>query len=211
MTWDASTQTLSYWIDGVLGGTLTGDLAQQYFGGSDLVHIGFTGSTGSTGNWQLIHVADFEANLLCAECASDGEAGHSHGDALAADAPITGTAGNDTLVGGAGDDTLIGGLGADTLTGGGGHDHFVYQAAAEGGDTIKDFAVAEDSLNFSASGFGGGLVAGQQLVAGTNFVADANPTATSDTGTFLFNTDTHDLVWDFDGLGAGAGRADCAF
>ena len=45
VTWDASTQTLSYWIDGKLGGTLTGDLAQQYFGGSDLVHFGFTGST----------------------------------------------------------------------------------------------------------------------------------------------------------------------
>ena len=67
----------------------------------------------------------------------------------------------------------------------------------------EDFAVAEDSLSFSASGFGAGLVAGQQLVAGTNFVADANPTATSETGTFLFNTETHDLAWDFDGSGAG--------
>ena len=204
VTWDASTQTLSYWVDGVLGGTLTGDLAQQYFGGSNLVHFGFTGSTGTTGDWQMVHVAELDANLLCAECASDGDAGHSHGDALVADAPITGSAGNDILTGGPGDDTLIGGLGADTLTGGAGHDHFAYQLAAEGGDTIKDFSVAEDSLNFSAAGFGGGLVAGQQLVAGTNFVADANPTATSDTGTFLFNTDAHDLAWDFDGSGAGA-------
>ena len=83
--------------------------------------------------------------------------------------------GNDELVGGAGDDTLIGGLGADTLTGGAGHDHFVYQSAAEGGDTIKDFAVAEDSLNFSAAGFGGGLVAGQQLVAGTKLCCGREP------------------------------------
>ena len=52
VTWDASTQTLSYWIDGQLGGTLTGDLAQQYFGGSDLVHFGFTGSTGKAVGWQ---------------------------------------------------------------------------------------------------------------------------------------------------------------
>ena len=209
MTWDASTQTLSYWIDGQLGGTLTGDLAQQYFGGSDLVHFGFTGSTGtgrSGGNVQQVHVTALEGNYLCAECETDqshDEAGHSHLEALAPNETINGTPGNDTLVGGLGDDTLIGGLGADTLTGGAGRDHFVYQSAAEGGDTIKDFAVAEDSLSFSASGFGAGLVAGQQLVAGTNFVADANPTATSETGTFLFNTETHDLTWDFDGSGAG--------
>ena len=56
VTWDADTQTLSYWVDGVLGGTLTGDLAQQYFGGSDLVHFGFTGSTGKTANGQLVQV-----------------------------------------------------------------------------------------------------------------------------------------------------------
>ena len=106
------------------------------------------------------------------------ETDHSHLEALAPNETITGSPGNDTLIGGPGDDTLIGGLGADTLTGGAGHDHFVYQSAAEGGDTIKDFAVADDSLNFSASGFGAGLIAGQQLVAGTNFIADANPTAT---------------------------------
>ena len=201
VTWDASTQTLSYWIDGQLGGTLTGDLAQQYFGGSDLVHFGFTGSSGKAANGELVHVSEIDGTLLCADCSTD--TGHSH-DALAVGEPITGGPGNDTLLGGPGDDTLVGGLGADTLTGGAGHDHFAYQSAAEGGDTIKDFAVAEDSLNFSASGFGGGLVAGQKLVEGTNFVADANPTATSETGTFLFNTDTHDLVWDFDGSGAGA-------
>ena len=155
---------------------------------------------------QQVHVTALEGSYLCAECETDqshDEAGHSHLEALAPNETIDGTPGNDTLLGGIGDDTLIGGLGADTLTGGAGRDHFVYQSAAEGGDTIKDFAVAEDSLSFSASGFGAGLVAGQQLVAGTNFVADANPTATSETGTFLFNTDTHDLVWDFDGLGAG--------
>jgi Ca2+-binding RTX toxin-like protein len=209
VTWDASTNTLSYWIDGNLGGTLTGDLAQQYFGGSDLVHFGFTGSTGtgrSGGNVQQVHVTSLEGSYLCAECETDqshDEAGHSHLQATAPNETIDGTPGNDTLVGGLGDDSLIGGLGADTLTGGAGRDHFVYQSAAEGGDTIKDFAVAEDSLSFSASGFGAGLVAGQQLVAGTNFAADANPTATSETGTFLFNTETHDLTWDFDGSGAG--------
>ena len=71
VTWDASTQTLSYWIDGQLGGTLTGDLAQQYFGGSDLVHFGFTGSTGTSrsgGNVQQVHVTALDGSYLCAEC-----------------------------------------------------------------------------------------------------------------------------------------------
>jgi hypothetical protein len=58
-------------------------------------------------------------------------------------------------------------------------------------------------LSFSASGFGGGLVAGQLLVVGESFIADANPTATTYVGTFLFNTETHDLAWDLDGWGAG--------
>ena len=60
VTWDASTQTLSYWIDGKLGGTLTGDLAQQYFGGSELVHFGFTASTGSSSNAQYVNVTGFK-------------------------------------------------------------------------------------------------------------------------------------------------------
>ena len=195
VTWDASSQTLSYWIDGKLSGALTGDLAKQYFGGSELVHFGFTGSTGSSANVQDVKVTGFDGDLLCAECETD----HSH-DA-AANNPITGGPGNDNLIGGPGDDALIGGLGADTLTGGVGRDHFVYQSAAERGDTIKDFALEDDSLSFSAAGFGGGLVAGQRLVADTSFISNAHPTATSETGTFLFNTDTHDLVWDFDGSG----------
>lgn len=116
---------------------------------------------------------------------------------------LTGNSGNNVLTGLGGNDALIGGLGADTLTGGAGKDQFVYLSAAEGSDHIQDFTVTEDSLVFSASGFGGGLVARQQLVAGVSFVADAAPTAATNAGTFLFNTDTHDLLWDFDGLGAG--------
>jgi Ca2+-binding RTX toxin-like protein len=107
------------------------------------------------------------------------------------------------LTGGTGHDALVGGLGADVLTGGAGRDHFVYRIATEGGDTIKDFAIADDFLDISASGFGGGLVAGQSLVAGTSFISGSNPTATAGSGTFLFNTDTHDLAWDADGSGSG--------
>jgi VCBS repeat-containing protein len=52
--WDVSTQTLTYGFDGVVRGTLTGDLALQYFGGSDFVYYGFGGGTGGSTNLQQI-------------------------------------------------------------------------------------------------------------------------------------------------------------
>jgi hypothetical protein len=193
ITWDASTQTLSYLVDGVVN-TLTGDIVQQYLGGSDLVSFGFTGSTGKVGNLQMIKVTTLDADLF---------SNHDDAHAASLSTPIAGGPENDNLTGGTGHDALVGGLGADVLTGGAGRDHFVYHIATEGGDTIKDFAIADDFLDISASGFGGGLVAGQSLVAGTSFISGSNPTATAGSGTFLFNTDTHDLAWDADGSGSG--------
>ena len=116
---------------------------------------------------------------------------------------LGGGAGNDALSGAAGDDVLSGGAGADTLTGGTGKDTFVYLSASEGGDTISGFVVVDDTLQISAAGFGGNLVAGQQLVAGTTFISNADPFATAATGTFLYDSDGHDLLWDADGSGAG--------
>ena len=117
---------------------------------------------------------------------------------------LTGGGGSDTLIGNKGDDTLIGGLGADTLNGGDGKDLFVYFAPSEGGDTIQSFVVKDDTLQFSASGFGGGLVAGQHLVAGTTFIANTAPVASTTAGTFLYDTDDHNLLWDADGSGSHA-------
>jgi len=121
---------------------------------------------------------------------------------------LTGLGGNDTLNGGAGNDTLIGGLGADRLIGGQGKDVFVYLSPNEGGDTIQGFIVVDDTLRISASGFGGsavGLVAGQALVDGQNFISNISPTApTAGVGTFLYDTVHHDLLWDHDGTGGDA-------
>ena len=61
VTWDAPSQTLQYWIDGKLGGTLSGDLAGRYFGGSELVNFGFTGATGSAGNSQQVQITHLDA------------------------------------------------------------------------------------------------------------------------------------------------------
>jgi Ca2+-binding RTX toxin-like protein len=84
---------------------------------------------------------------------------------------ITGAANADSLSGGAGDDTIAAGAGADTITGGAGNDTIDVSAAADidtivfsagtadtlaavstanGIDTIANFAVANDILNFAA-------------------------------------------------------------
>ena len=112
---------------------------------------------------------------------------------------MLGGAGNDTLTGGAGDDILVGGLGADRLVGGEGRDTFRFAFAAEGGDSIADFASGEDVFQVSAAGFGGGLVAGAAL-SGAQFVANAGGTATATQAQFLLNTSDGSLWWDADGI-----------
>lgn len=79
---------------------------------------------------------------------------------------MTGGSGNDTLFGGsandiinggAGDDVLYGRGGADTFNGGGGRDTFVIQTdavTAAAADIVKDFAVADDVLNFKVDAAG---------------------------------------------------------
>ena len=76
---------------------------------------------------------------------------------------LTGGSAVDTLHGKNGNDTITGGGGGDSLTGGIGADTFIYNAAADGGDTLQDFngatnfsgATGEgDKLAFSTSGLG---------------------------------------------------------
>jgi Ca2+-binding RTX toxin-like protein len=167
-----------------------------------------------------VRVTALDGSLLCADCGTEGpghshdDAEHHHGDGEHEHSDtehehidgitITGGPTNDTFAGTDGDDVMIGGLGADTLTGGAGNDRFVYRFATEGGDKILDFSITEDSLSFSASGFGAGLTPGMSLVAGINFIASENPAATTTASTFLFNTETHELSWDVDGSADGA-------
>jgi Ca2+-binding RTX toxin-like protein len=113
---------------------------------------------------------------------------------------LEGAEGNDTLIGNDGADTLVGGLGADILDGGRGSDSFVYRSPEEGGDTILNFDFKNDTIQVSASGFGGGLVAGQAEVT---LVSNAKPEASTTEGTFLYDTNDHQLLWDADGSGSG--------
>ena len=63
---------------------------------------------------------------------------------------ISGLAGNDVITGGGGADNITGGTGADNLTGGAGVDTYV-MLSADLGDTITDFAVAEDRIDYNTT------------------------------------------------------------
>ena len=87
-----------------------------------------------------------------------GENGKDELDGQDGNDEVTGGAGKDKLKGGLGDDTLAGhngkdcltgGEGADELTGGNGPDKFLWQAAADFGDVITDFAAGSDTLKFN--------------------------------------------------------------
>jgi Ca2+-binding RTX toxin-like protein len=90
----------------------------------------------------------------------DGGTGNDRMDGGSGNDQLTGGDGVDTLLGGNGNDVLLGGIGADSLTGGAGADLFVFNSLSEAGDTITDFAAAEDLIDlraiFAASAFGGG-------------------------------------------------------
>jgi Ca2+-binding RTX toxin-like protein len=116
---------------------------------------------------------------------------------------LDGGIGNDTLDGGAGNDLINGGLNADRLTGGSGSDNFSYQNPNEGADVITDFNGNFDRIQVSAAGFGGGLVAGMDLLASGRYVENSTGLATSAVGTgqFIYLTSSNQLYWDGDGEG----------
>ncbi|WP_280960079.1 calcium-binding protein [Enterovirga rhinocerotis] len=113
---------------------------------------------------------------------------------------LFGGGGRDTLRGGAGNDTLIGGAGIDNLYGGIGADTFVLTATTADRDMIRDFVAGEDTLQISASLFGGGLIAGDELTP-EQFVLSTTGRATSATDRFLYVESKGHLYYDADGSG----------
>ncbi len=122
---------------------------------------------------------------------------------------LDGGGGNDSLSGASGNDTLIGGAGADTLAGGNGLDVFRYALATHGADRVTDYLVAQDAIEVSAAGFGGGLVAGMAINVPDRFVANTTglATAPSGIGQFIYETDALTLWFDADGMGGAVARA----
>lgn len=78
VTWNAATQTLSYTVGGVLAGTYTGNLIDDIFG-TNLVHFGYTASTGGAMNKQSINFPDGLCGLPL-ELDTDGDGIPNHLD-----------------------------------------------------------------------------------------------------------------------------------
>ena len=112
-----------------------------------------------------------------------------------------GQGGNDILYGNAGNDRLNGGAGHDTLTGGQDVDYFIFNNVADDADVVTDFTTGVDNIEVSAALFGGGLIVGN-TISTSRLQAGTDPLATTNEGTFLFDTDTKMLYWDVDGTGA---------
>jgi len=112
---------------------------------------------------------------------------------------LSGRAGNDILIGSSSSEVLVGGVGNDTITSGTGFDVIAYSLASEGQDTITDFNVFQDTLQVSAAGFGGGLIAGESIAA-AQFVLGT--VATTASHRFIFNQPTGQLFFDVDGNGS---------
>jgi Ca2+-binding RTX toxin-like protein len=112
----------------------------------------------------------------------------------------TGNGLNNIIVGNTGNNTLTGDGGLDTLTGNAGLDRFAFANTGLGYDKISDFNTADDLIQVSAAGFGGGLVAGGAVV----LQSAATPVVVGGGGQFLYDTDSGNLSFDADGNGAGA-------
>lgn len=119
---------------------------------------------------------------------------------------LNGEGGNDAVYGGNGNDYLSSSYGIDTLTGGLGLDTFYFDDPSQGIDTIKDFVVADDTIQIYADkdaayfdyGFGAGLtpnaaITNEQFVIGSAAVDASNR--------FIYNQNTGALFFDQDGTG----------
>ncbi|MEI6162227.1 MAG: hypothetical protein WCP77_20530, partial [Roseococcus sp.] len=125
------------------------DIGIQGFDNTGIERIDVRQSTGGArllDNWEG-HRIDLSAVIIQGVLTVDGRGG---------DDTIIGNAQANLLRGGDGHDVIEGRAGNDTLTGGSGDDHFIL-TPGWGSDTITDFTIGDDVLDFSATdahGFG---------------------------------------------------------
>ena len=61
--WDAQSQTMTAFLDGQIVGTLQGDIAEQFLGGSDFARLAFGGASGDLANQHSVRVVDVQATF----------------------------------------------------------------------------------------------------------------------------------------------------
>ncbi len=72
INWDAAALTLTYSFDGTTIASITNDLVTNYFGGSNLVHFGVTGGTGTFFNDQRVRFESLEIPCTGQDTDNDG-------------------------------------------------------------------------------------------------------------------------------------------
>ena len=117
---------------------------------------------------------------------------------------LTGNLLAQSVTGNAGANRLDGKGGTDVLTGNAGSDTFVLSSAigVANIDTITDYTVADDQIELSHTIFTA-LTPGGTLAA-IAFAANATGAATTSDQRIIYNTATGALMYDADGVGAGA-------
>jgi Ca2+-binding RTX toxin-like protein len=184
----------------------TGDNVLNGGAGNDIVTWAY-GVTGSTGVTASLAIAGAQATggsgtdtligieHLIGSANADRLTGNGNANSL------TGGAGNDTLDGGGGADLLAGGLGNDVLSGGLGADIFRFDTlpnVTTNRDTISDFNVFDDSLQFENAVFSS-LAATGTLAAGS-FRSGAGFSSATDADDYLiYDSSSGALYYDANG------------
>lgn len=203
--------------------------------GSSIVNIDSSGKAGvgantlvlTTGDNNLFNITGSN-DLTLSVTGTGGVTGQTvNGAAFTGKLNVTGSALADSITGGSANDTIMGGKGADKMTGGAGSDTFVFDGAAgqtQSGavfgsfDTITDFTVGTDKLQFTnaidvastqqalvqaavtalAAGSGGAAIAGAMAAANTTNLGVSFAT---------FGGDTY-VLFELNGAGAGVAADD---
>jgi hypothetical protein len=174
-----------------------------------LVLVG--GATQGTGNGLANKLTgNGEDNLLVGKAGRDTLLGGLGNDTLKGvdgGDRLVGAGGDDVLIGWNGDDRLIGGPGNDRLTGGTGADKFDFTAglnATTNVDTITGFVSGVDVIQLDNDIFKAFVSDGVPLAATAYHEAPGATSAHDADDRIVFDTTSHTLFYDRDGIGGAA-------
>ncbi|WP_075289167.1 calcium-binding protein [Pararhizobium arenae] len=203
---------------------IAGVFSEEIFGGSgnDTIrgNLGDDIVRGDDGN-DILYGDGFDNKIshdkLYGGKGNDKLYGEYGNDVLAGDSGndyINGSAGNDSLSGGSGDDDLVGGSGNDALNGGSGWDSLnggsgddIFKFTLVGGshyDIIEDFTAADDNISLSKAAFT--AITGTSTLSSGQFYKSTSGVAHDASDRIIYETDTGELYYDFDGNGSGGAQ-----